>query len=538
MSVSLRCSRAACGWLCAVFLLLACGSARPAELHVPQGVTTNALPHHIELTWQRPTDTEVESYVVERAYAEAGPFEAVGQVERGLTAFTDYRGDDDRAVFYRVRQLGEHSTMSPPSAVVSSKPAPMDDDALLDAIQRACFRYFWDFGHPVSGLARAGTKEDRDICVSGGTGFGMITIVVGTERGFVSREDAAQRLLKMVTFLGEDAERFHGAWSHRLNGRTGSTIEFFNPNDNGGDLPETAFLIQGMLTARAYFDQDNAVENELRERITRLWHEVEWGWYLRYPEGKVLYWHWSPDQAWVKNHPLHGYNECMITYLLGIASPTHSIPDESYREGWMGKPQYFNEQTHYGLTQKIGRSMAGPLFLTQYSFLGLDPRAITDDTGNYHEHNRVFSLMHHRYAIDNPKHHAGYNEKCWGLTSSQNPNKGYLGHAPLTDKDDGTIAPTAALSAFAYTPEESLAAAKHFYFDRGRELWGPFGFYDAFNPGQNWVSPHVLAIDVGPIAPMIENHRTALCWRLFMSNPEIVPMLERLGIYTEPTDQP
>lgn len=500
----------------------------------PQGLAAQGIGQRVELTWQRPSDAETESFVVERAADTGGPFEPVGRTERGLTVFSDYLGDQSGEVFYRVRQVDSDGQASAPSAVVSAQPlASMDDPQLLDAIERACFRYFWDFGHPVSGLARAGTKQDRDICISGGTGFGMMTIIVGVDRGFVSRADAAERLLKMTRFLEERATRYHGAWAHRINGRTGETIPFFNPNDNGGDLPETAFLIQGMLAVRQYFDGDGPVETELRRRTTRLWEQVQWDWYLRYPGGKVLYWHWSPDQGWVKNHPLHGFNECMVTYILAIASPTHAIPDECYTQGWAGKPgQYANTQTHYGLTQSIGRPLGGPLFFTHYSYLGLDPRAVTDAYCNYYQQNRVFSQMHRAYSIANPKGHAGYGPLVWGLTSSHNPHKGYLGHAPMTDKDDGTVAPTAALSAMPYTPRESLATARHFYEALGQELWGPFGFYDAFNPGARWVSPDYLAIDVGPIAPMIENHRSGLCWRMFMANPEIIPTLQRLGIYT------
>ncbi len=531
------------GWSVRFLMVAVCWGGLPgiAEVPVPTGLSVETLPRHVQLRWDRSTDQETESFVIERAGDAEGAFVAIGRTERGLTVFSAAVNEPGATRHYRVRQArpGEGTVQrSAPSEVVAAAcPTGLTDEELLDAIQLACFRYFWDFGHPVSGLARAGTKQDRDICISGGTGFGVLTIVVGVERGFVSRADAAERVLKITAFLEDKAERFHGAFSHRLDGRTGKTIPFFNPNDNGGDLPETAFLIQGLLAALQYFDGNDPVEVELRERITRLWHEVEWGWYLRYPGGKVLYWHWSPDQGWVKNHPLHGFNECMITYILGIASPTHPIPVESYYDAWAGKPQYTNEQTHYGLTQKIGRLLGGPLFFTHYSYLGLDPRRVTDRFVNYFDHNRVLSLMHHRYAIDNPKDHAGYSDKAWGLTSSHNPFKGYRGHAPLTEKDDGTIAPTAALSSFPYTPAESLAAARHFYDgltdQLTDDLWGAFGFKDAFHVGEDWVSPDFLAIDVGPIAPMIENHRTGLCWRLFMQNREVIDALERVGIHAE-----
>lgn len=536
-AVARRCGWGVCRGLLLVGLFITAGChAQPAVEALSgtadtRGVTAHGIQGRVELSWPRVSDAETESYVVERSFAPGGPFEQVGGTERGLTVYSDYLGDETRTAYYRVGRLESLGATPEYLPVVSARTRDLDDDALLDEIQRACFRYFWDFGHPVSGLARARTDEDRDICVSGGTGFGMFTVMVGVDRGFVGRDAAAARLLKIVTFLEEKTTRYHGAWSHRFNGRTGQTIEFFDPRDNGGDLVETALLMQGMLAVRQYFDADNATETELRDRITRLWEEVEWDWYLQHPGGKVLYWHWSPDHGWAKNHRLHGFNETKIAYILALASPTHPIPAESYEAGWLGNPHHYpNEQTHYGLTQKIGRPMGGPLFLTQYSYLGLDPRAVTDRYVNYFENNRVMSLMHRAYCADNPKGHAGYSELVWGLTSSHNPFKGYRGHAPLTEKDDGTIAPTAALSAFPYTPDESMATARHFYDELGEKLWGPFGFYDAFHLGTDWVSPQFLAIDVGPIAPMIENHRTGLCWEMFMANPEIVPTLKKLDI--------
>jgi hypothetical protein len=359
-----------------------------------------------------------------------------------------------------------------------------------------------------------------------------MAIVVGVERGFVSREEAATRMLKTMTFLEEKAERYHGVWSHWLDGETGETIPFARKNgihaDNGGDLVETSFLIQGMLTVRQYFDRDDPVEREIRNRITRMWYEVEWDWYLREPGGKQLYWHWSPEHGWLMDHPIVGFNECMITYLLAMASPTHPIPPECYAEGWVADPEeYTNPDTYYGCRQWVGWPMGGRLFFTHYSFLGFDPRGWRDPYCNYFENNRNISLIHRAYCIQNPKQFDGYGTEAWGLTSCVTPD-GYRGLDPLT-RDNGTIAPTAALSAMPYTPEESMTALRHYYHDLGPRLWGPFGFYDAFNQDRDWFAEEYLAIDQGPIICMIENYRTGLLWKFFMSNPEIEPMLKSAG---------
>lgn len=503
----------------------------------PQSLVAEAHDSRVDLIWERQSDRDDQKYQVYRAESADGEFERITDVEKphDFHVYSDFLGHNGRAYFYRVTRVREDGSESPPSAVVSATPAAMSDEELLTSLQQASFRYFWDYGHPVSGVARAGFKINRDTCTSGGTGFGIMTIMVGADRGFVSREAAAARILKQVRFLQDKVERYHGAWPHRFNGRTGETIPFFDPADNGGDLVETAYVIQGMLAARQYFDRDDPVENELRERITTLWEEVEWDWYLREEGGTTLFWHWSPDHGWKKNHRIRGFNECMITYILALASPTHPIPDAAYEEGWIhDETRYGNGSEYYGIRKFVGRPMGGPLFFTHYSYMGLDPRAVTDRFCNYFENNRNKALINRAWCIDNPGNFEGYGDLIWGLTSSQNP-KGYRAHAPMPDRDDGTVAPTGALSSMPYTPEESMATLRHFYHKLGDRIWltGGVGFCDAFNLGAGWYSPDLLAIDAGPIAPMIENHRTGLCWREFMKNREITDTLQRLGIATK-----
>jgi hypothetical protein len=406
-------------------------------------------------------------------------------------------------------------------------------EALLTTVQETTFDYFWDFAHPVSGLAREGftNSHDPNTCTTGGTGMGLITIVVGVERGFVSRTDAANRILTMVSFLEDSVTRYHGAWPHWFNGSTGATIPF-STYDDGADLVETAFLIQGMLTVRQYFDGANATETEIRTRIDRMWEEVEWDWFLRrsepgYEANEVLYWHWSPNYGWQINLPIRGFNETMLVYILAIASPTYPIPASSYYNGWAGSG-YVNGREFYGHRQWVGSDLGGPLFFTHYSFLGFDPRNKRDNYCNYFENNRNIALIHQAYSIDNPSGFVGYGADCWGLTASTNP-LGYSAHSPTND--NGTITPTAAVSSLPYTPAESMLAMEHFYNDLGTDLWGMYGFRDAFNLTEdpNWYSDTWLAIDQGTIVPMIENYRTGLCWELFMSSPEIQPALDGIG---------
>lgn len=399
----------------------------------------------------------------------------------------------------------------------------MNSEWLLDHVQRRTFRYFWDFAHPVSGLARE-RDSSGDIVTIGGSGFAVMAILVGIERGFIGRREGLQRLLAMVGFL-ESAARFHGAWPHWVNGITGHGIAF-SPKDDGGDLVETALLIQGLLAARQYFHGGHAREQLLREKITLLWETVEWDWYRR-DSGKVLYWHWSSKRGWAMDLAIRGYNEAMIVYLLAIASPTHGVPASLYHSGWAGLDNYRNNRLFHGHRLEVGPDWGGPMFFAHYSFLGFDPRNRRDAYCNYFQRNRNHTLINRAYCIENPRSFSGYCENSWGLSASDNP-WGYAAHEP-GESDNGTLTPTAALSSMPYTPDFSMQAIEHFYFDLGDRLWGPMGFYDAFNSQQNWYAKSYLAIDQGPIIIMIENYRSALLWELFMGNPEIPPMLEAVG---------
>src|SRR5215217_1731968 len=403
----------------------------------------------------------------------------------------------------------------------------LTDDQLLDLVQKQTFRYFWDFAHPISGLARERSNTafnyGGEVTTTGGTGFGIMATIAATERKWVSRDSASRFLLKMVTFLTK-ADSYHGVFPHWLNGATGKTIPF-SRKDDGADLVESSFLFQGLLTAKQYFNANNAVEQELRNKITWLWDEVEWDWFTRGGE-EVLYWHWSPNNGWAMNFPLRGYNECLITYVLAASGKRYPVPPSVYHRGWAQSNFFKNGKEFYGHKLQLGFDNGGPLFFSHYSFLGLDPRGLKDQYADYWEQNKNHTLVNRAYVLANPKKYKGYGEKSWGLTASDS-YQGYAAHSP--NEDLGVITPTAALSAFPYTPEYSMQALKHFYFDLGDKIWSKYGFVDAFSEQHNWYAKSHLAIDQGPIVVMIENYRSGLLWKLFMSNPDIQDGLKKLG---------
>jgi hypothetical protein len=409
----------------------------------------------------------------------------------------------------------------------------MPDEALLNQVQSYTLRYFTDFAHPVAGMAVERSDErhySNDIVTTGGTGFGIMAVIAGVERNFINRQVALEQLIRIVNFL-DTCDRYHGAWSHWYYGSTGKTRPF-SPKDDGGDIVETAFLVQGLLTARAYFNEENEQERFLRNKITELWHDVNWEWYTRGED--QLYWHWSPNFDWEMNHPVKGFDECLIAYVLAASSPTHPIRPQVYHNGWKNNRNFINGNTYYEIELPLGHPYGGPLFFSHYSFLGLDPRGLHDEHTSYWKQNVHHTLINQRHCEINPNGFEGYSSQCWGLTASDN-HLGYSAHSPTNDL--GVISPTAALSAFPYTPELSMKALRFFYYELGDKLWGPYGFYDAFSIHHNWFADNYLAIDQGPIVVMIENHRSGLLWELFMNNTEIHDGLTSLGFYYSHTDE-
>lgn len=433
----------------------------------------------------------------------------------------------------------DNNSSGPPDSGGEVPEIPLTDEELLDLVQRETFRYFWEYAEQNSGAAReryhpGNPTLDAQVVATGGTGFGLMSMLVGIERNFVGRSQVVQRLSKILDFL-ESADRFHGAWPHWIDGISGKVIPF-SPLDDGGDLVETAFLCQGLVCVYEYFRDGNEEEKELAQKAYDLWMGVEWDWYT---QGKdALYWHWSPNSGFEINFRLEGYNEVLITYVMAASSQSNGISQETYDSGWAANGDIKYSGSAYGyplLVRHQGDAQyGGPLFWSHYSYLGLNPNGLSDAYANYGEVNKNHVMINHAYCQENPKNFQGYGEEYWGLTASYSKNQdgsiGYSAHSPSNDL--GIISPTAALSSMPYTPVQSLKALRSFYENR-QKLLGPAGFYDAFSSDLGWVAEAYLSIDQGPEIIMIENYRSGLLWNLFMRNDEIKKGLDKLGFSYE-----
>ncbi|HMN49102.1 MAG TPA: glucoamylase family protein [Ignavibacteriaceae bacterium] len=509
---------------------------------VPQGVKAFGYEKHVDIEWYNNSEPDVAGYKI---YIKSGQnynyFTSVSNLKSYYSINMNLIGIPFTFKISAYDSSGNESPLSDSAYAITHT---INDEEFLDMVQRATFRYFWDWGDPISGIARERWQPDeKDVTNTiGGGGFGVLAILVGIERGFITRQQGAERMYKIVDFLANKIDKFHGAFPHWFNGTTGKVVNF--GVQDGGDIVETAFMIQGLLAARQYFNRTDSTEEQIRNLITQLWHDVDWNFYRNNSSG--LYWNWSPTYGFNFSDTFifHGWNETLIAYILAIASPTHAVsisPSSFYRSGWGNNGQISSLRMLYSYLLYVGSSYGGPLFFTHYSFLGFDPRNKKDMYANYFTHNKNQALVNRQYCITNPKGYVGYGANNWGLTASYSiPGVYYLAHDP--NNDNGTISPTAALSSMPYTPNESIAALKYFYRTYGSELWGDFGFRDAFNltysskgVSGRWFSDGYLAIDQGPIIVMIENYRSGLLWNLFMANPEIQTALNAIGFVPDST---
>lgn len=505
-----------------------------AGLQPVTGVRAEGYERHIDIAWNPSKDATLARYEIFRSI-DGGAFQQIGTQMPTIARYADFVGRPGVHAKYKVRAMGVEENAAGLSgggfsAVVEASTKAMTDDELLTMVQQASFRYYWELAQPDSGLARENVPGNDDIVAVGASGFGIMATVVGADRGFVTRKQAIDRMMRIASFL-EKADRYHGAWPHFLNGRTGRTMPVFAQFDDGGDLVETSFLMEGLLTARQYFKTDGAKGQELYRRITQLWESVEWDWYRRTPPQDALFWHWSPDYTWYIHNRLTGWNEVMITYLLGIASPTHGVPGSLFYSGFAAEGvngHYANGKRMYGTALPVGEGVGGPLFFAHYSFMGFDPRKLHDKYANYFVENQAMAKINEAYCEKNPKHFAGYGAEDWGITAVDGP-AGYVPYEPNPELDDGTIAPTGAIASMPYTSEASIRALKHFYRDLGGQVWGEYGFRDAFNRHQDWTAGIYMGLNQAPQVVMIENYRTGLVWKMFMANPEVPGMLERAG---------
>lgn len=503
----------------------------------PELVEAKGYERHVDLKWNSPTDPGVEGVIIERS-KDGNSFTPVAYKQKLMSRCADWVGDQFGDYHYRVRFLGFDGSKSAASEIMHTSTKPFNDEQLLDMVQEACSRYYWDGAESNSGLTLESIPGDPNMIATGASGFGIMSLVVAADRGFITRDQMAERMRKILNYL-ERQDHFHGAMAHYYDGRSGHPVLFFGPDDNGGDMVETSFLMQGLLTARQFFNKESEDEKAIRQRITKLWEAVEWNWYRKTPDSPYMLWHWSPTVGYKISHSLIGWNETMITYMLAIASPTHPIPAEMYYSGWASQEKgaqeyrgnaagkmYTNGDIYYGQRLPVAGFTGGPMFFTHYNFLGVDPHGLKDKYTEYFENCKAIGTINLRYCEINPGKHLGYGSDAWGLTASDGP-WGYNPDEPRTECDKGKITPTGALASMPYLPAESMNALKNYYRNQGSFLWGEYGFRDAYSPEQNWVNDLYMGLNQGPIVVMIENYRTGRPWKLFGSNPEIESMRKR-----------
>lgn len=482
---------------------------------------------HIELTWNAPF--EELTYRVLASFDNGQSFTIRSQTTSSY--FLDFipANVKTKPIIYRVVTIAQERESEPVVATAATR--DFTDDELKNMFQRYAFRYFWQGAHQSSGMALERSNGDGLTVASGATGMGLLAMIVAYDREYESRETIKDRILKILASL-KHCDRHYGAWSHWYNGNTLKTIPF-GPNDDGGDIVETAYVAQGLMGVRNYFSGNDEKSILIRSSATQLWESINWDWY-RNGNQNVLTWHWSPITGFLKNMKVSGWDECLAAYIMAASSPTHSVPKEVYDQGWARNGNMVNSRSFYGYNIKLSPDWGGPLFWIHYSFLGINPRGLSDKYAHYWTEHINTVRIHHAYAIENPLNHPGYSHKCWGLTASDSPY-GYTAHQPWAN-DNGTISPTAALASMPYAPKEALNALKYFYRERGKELFGIYGPYDAFNDRLNWVQKSYIGIDQGPIVIMIENQRSGLLWNYVMKDPDLQIGLNKLGFSYETTN--
>ncbi len=501
---------------------------------------------HVDISWNPVADSNAHLVKIYRSF-DGKNYTCVGVQQPYINRYADFIGESGKKYFYRISYVNSNFVETKQSAPVAATTRDMNDEELMTMVQEASFRYYWEAAEPNSGLAMENIHGRHHMIASGASGFGIMALLVGTERKFITRQQSVDRFVRIVNFL-QKAETFHGAYPHFIDGLTGKVVPFFGSKDNGADLVETSFLMQGLLAARQYFSGKDANETLIRNTIDQIWQRVEWSWFTQYPDSKFLYWHWSPDQEWVINHNLIGWNETMVTYLLAIASPTYAVPASMYYSGWANQDStgqryrsswgqtadgsmYSNGKTYDGVKLDVGVSNGGPLFFTHYSYLSYDPHAINDKYTNYFINNQNIARINYNYCVENPLQIKGYGDSAWGLTASDGPFS-YSADEPVKWQDHSKITPTGAISSFPYLPAEAMRALKNYYFNYGKLIWGEYGFKDSFSPEMNWCSEIYMGLNQAPMTVMIENYRTGLIWKLFMSSPEVKEGLAKLAAET------
>ncbi len=399
-------------------------------------------------------------------------------------------------------------------------------EELLEDIQHKAFLYFWNEANPTNGLIRDRSQPGSPASIAA-VGFGLSAICIAIDHGWVSRVDGRARVLTTLNTFWTKPQGtaiggiigYKGLFYHFLDMNTG-----FRTWDSELSTIDTALLMAGMLDARQYFSTNDPLDLQVRDLADDLYERVDWE-FMRNGQTRIMM-GWKPNTGFGGFGVWQGYNEAMILYLLALGSPTFPVPAST----WTAWCNTYSWQTHYGYTYVN----FPPLFGHQYSHCWVDFRYHRDPYMQskgitYFENSRRATLAQREYCIDNPFNRIGYGEDLWGLTASDDPF-GYSAHgAPPPQNDNGTITPTAAVSSIPFTPTESIECMENMYFTYGGQLWGTYGFKDAFNLNNGWFATDFLGIDQGPIIMMIENHLNGSIWNRFMDNPAVQLGLQRAG---------
>ena len=394
----------------------------------------------------------------------------------------------------------------PPEPLAEAYPLPEDasrlgDNQLLDLVQRAAFEYFVHESNTANGLVkdfcRVKTKDKMPMTSTAATGFGLASLCVGASRGWISDDVAKTRILATMKFFRNDAESEHGFFYHFLDGETGRRWD-----ESELSSVDTALLLAGMLTAAHYYPG-----TQIETLAQEIYKNVDWQWMMA--GGRTLCMGWKPEEGFL-NVRWADYCELMIIYLLALGSPTHPIPADAWYQWGRMLNQFENEKF----------IACPPLFTHQYSHTFVDFRGMRDEEANYFTNSILATQANRKWCVANAKKFQTYREGFWGLTACDGPS-GYMAYGAPYGVDDGTVAPTAAISSIVFTPQESLSAIRLMLEKLGPKVWGRYGFIDAFNLEQKWFSNKYLGIDLGPMVLMIENHRTGLIWKTFMKEPAI-----------------
>ena len=421
--------------------------------------------------------------------------------------------------------VGQDKTTFPEIQDISK----MSDDEFIDRVEHDSVMYFIDRVSPATGLV--GKGESMAVSLVGTNGFGLMAYVIAAERGWLAREEAAKRVLKILdTFLNK-ASQFRGTFWWITDSDTART----NPYGGGYDMVETSYLCAGALVCRQYFDGESEAEKKIREDVNALYTRVEFDAYLSDARGSrrnTLAWTYDPQKRQFSDFRIVGYNEAMIAYIMALGSPAHSIPANCW-DGWTGGYQW---------KKVCGQEyfFCSALFTHQYAQVWMDLRDVQDKATRgkgitYFENSKRAVLSHIAYAKKNPKKMPGYGP-IWGLTDCGCPlhPSGFGGHGvPPNDRDpgsdDGTVAFSAAGGSIVFTPKESIEFLRHVYALYGENVYDAWGFRDSMNVKTDWFATEHDPLNKGAMLCSIENHRTGLIWKLFMRNPEVQSAMKKAG---------